>query len=415
MSSLNKTVRRTLLKLGSAASLNDGQLLLRFATSQEQAAFEELVRRHGPMVLRVCQRVLHHAQDAEDAFQASFIVLMRKASSVAKQESVASWLHGVAYRVALKARTTASQRHGRERPGSDTVFDDQHPAQAAGGPTWQDLCPVLDEELHRLPEKYRAAIVLCYFEAKTNEEAARLLGCPAGTIRARLSRGREMLRSRLARRGLNITAAALASVLAQQTVSAAVRASLLTPLVQAATLLAAGKAVAPSAVSAPVALLADATLKGMAAFKTRFAASMLLGALVLGGSWAAFHSGISPVPRSAQLAGAVVVGQKSSNAGPLTLTILQYESGAAGAKTYGISTKLSDNAPIKEYVVTFNGRPGVRYTGKTAFNAPPGTTFGVLSASEPTLQLAPGTIVALRVADDRGREASVSYTIKSWP
>src|SRR5262245_61228542 len=114
MDSLNKTIRRTLLRLANAATLTDGQLLVRFVGSQDQVAFEELMRRHGPMVLRVCRRVLHHSQDAEDAFQATFIVFMRKAGTV-KQTSVASWLYGVAYRVALEARTIASRRSAREK------------------------------------------------------------------------------------------------------------------------------------------------------------------------------------------------------------------------------------------------------------------------------------------------------------
>src|SRR5262249_25158882 len=160
-----------LLKLGSATRLSDGQLLARFIASAEPAAFEELVLRHGGMVLRVCQRVLHQPQDAEDAFQATFLVLLRKARTIAKQESVASWLYGVAYRMACDGKRQAGQRHDRERPTSERVLDNLQRA----GPDAR--CGVLDEALNDLPEKYRAVVVLCYFEGRTNQEAARLLGC----------------------------------------------------------------------------------------------------------------------------------------------------------------------------------------------------------------------------------------------
>src|SRR5262249_39113560 len=146
MESLSDAMPRTLPSFRSKVSMTDGQLLARFVATQEAAAFEELVRRHGPMVLRVCQRVLHHTQDAEDAFQAAFLVLLRKAGTVAKQESVASWLHGVAYRVALKAKSRASQRHVREKGGSETVFDDIREAPVAGELAAQDARHVLDEE-----------------------------------------------------------------------------------------------------------------------------------------------------------------------------------------------------------------------------------------------------------------------------
>src|SRR5262245_48343397 len=135
MGPLGKMLRRTLFKLGSAGPLSDGQLLERFRAQQDQAAFEELVRRHGPMVLRVCQRVLHHAQDAEDAYQATFIVLMRKAEAVARMESVGGWLHGVAFRVALKAKAQVSHRAARDK------------ASCEGGPSVRLPCERADDQL----------------------------------------------------------------------------------------------------------------------------------------------------------------------------------------------------------------------------------------------------------------------------
>jgi len=280
MESLNKAIRRTLLKLGSVSTLTDGQLLARFVSSQEQAAFEELVRRHGPMVLRVCRRVLYHAQDAEDAFQATFIVLMRKAQAIAKQDSVASWLHGVAYRIALKARTSASERHARERASAEASLADRRQPQAAGEPTGADLDPVLDEELNRLPEKYRVPIVLCYLEGKSNEEAAHLLRCQTGAVRMRLLRARDLLRNRLTRRGLAFSAGTLAAILEQSVGSAAVPVSLAQATVKVAALFAAGQAL-DGGVSGPALALARAMLHNLWVRKLR-AVSMVV--LVLAGS-----------------------------------------------------------------------------------------------------------------------------------
>ncbi len=175
----------------------DGMLLRRFADEGDHVAFELLMERHGPMVWGVCRRVLSPA-DADDAFQATFLVLVRKAAGVVKQSSIASWLHGVAYRVALRARTAERGRKEREA---------RHAPPEAGEPPDIGLREVLDEELSRLPEQYRAPLVLCYLEGKTNDEAAALLGWTRGTVAGRMSRAREMLRVRLERRGLTLPAA----------------------------------------------------------------------------------------------------------------------------------------------------------------------------------------------------------------
>jgi RNA polymerase sigma factor (sigma-70 family) len=189
--------------------MSDAELLARFVSRQEAAAFEELVRRHGPMVMRVCQRVLAHTQDAEDAFQAAFIVLARKASGIAKQGSVGSWLYGVAYRVALQIKENTS-KHRLPAQGIDgrTIPDARQTPAAVDGETRA----ILDQELNRLPEKYRAPLVLCYLEGKTTDEAARELGCPTGTVAGRLPRARDLLRDRLTRRGMAVSGAALATL-----------------------------------------------------------------------------------------------------------------------------------------------------------------------------------------------------------
>jgi RNA polymerase sigma factor (sigma-70 family) len=275
MGSLQNTIRRTLDKLGNVKSQTDGQLLAWFVASQEPAPVEELVRRHGPMVLRICQRILNHAQDAEDAFQATFIVLIRRAHAIAKQDSVASWLHGVASRVARHARKVASRRHERERSTTETrLDDDRRPAAPA------DRSLVLDEELNRLPEKYRAAIVLCYFEGKSNEEAARLLHCSLSAMKVRLFRARDMLHARLSRRGVTLSAAGLGAILTNASASAAVPARLATATTRAVLTHATGQA----GVSATAAhAFANAALKAMAPRKVRIAVGVLLLLGLIGG------------------------------------------------------------------------------------------------------------------------------------
>src|SRR5262245_21016191 len=194
----------------------DGDLLESFLTRRDESAFEALMRRHGPMVLGVCRRVLQNEHDAEDVFQAAFIVLARRARALDGSGSVANWLHTVAYRLALRARAGAARRRAVERQAVDMPRP-----EPSSDLLWRDLRPVLDEELGCLPEKYRAPLILCYLEGKTTEETARQLGCPFGTVSSRLARGRDLLRQRLLRRGLAPSAGALASLLAPDTLSAA--------------------------------------------------------------------------------------------------------------------------------------------------------------------------------------------------
>ncbi|HEV3238705.1 MAG TPA: sigma-70 family RNA polymerase sigma factor, partial [Gemmataceae bacterium] len=198
-------------------SLADGQLLTRYLTQKDEGAFAALVSRHGPMVWGVCQRVLHHGPDADDAFQATFLLLTRKAAYIRKRESVGSWLHGAAYRIAAKARSAAVRRHEQER-----LAREKQPKAVGFEAAWLELQGVLDEELQRLPKKQRAALLLCYLEGRTHEEAARHLGWPVGTVKSTLARARERLRQRLTRRGLALSASGFAAVLAVNTASAAI-------------------------------------------------------------------------------------------------------------------------------------------------------------------------------------------------
>jgi RNA polymerase sigma factor (sigma-70 family) len=189
-----------------AGDTPDAELLDRFLAQRDASAFETLVWRHGPKVLGLCRRVLHHEQDAEDAFQAVFLVLVRKARSIGKRQAVGPWLYRVAFRIALRAKMRADRRAVCGAPLQDVAAAEQTPELV-----WRDLRLVLDEEVNRLPAKYRDAFVLCYLDGKTNEEAARELGCPRGTILSRLAWARERLRARLSRRGLALSAGLLAT------------------------------------------------------------------------------------------------------------------------------------------------------------------------------------------------------------
>jgi RNA polymerase sigma factor (sigma-70 family) len=251
------------------AKLTDRQLLADYIGRREEAALAALVHRHGPMVWGVCRRVLNY-HDAEDAFQATFLVLVRKAMSIASPELLGNWLYGVAYQTALKARATAARRRAREKQ----VTEMPEPAAAEPG-LWHDLQPLLDRELSRLPDKYRVAIVLCELEGKTRKEAARQLGVPDGTLAARLARGRMLLAKRLARLGLAVSGGALAVVLSQNAASASLPTSLVSSTIKAASLFAAGPAAATGVISAQVAALAEGVLKTMLLTKLKIATTMI--------------------------------------------------------------------------------------------------------------------------------------------
>ncbi|MFO0846684.1 MAG: sigma-70 family RNA polymerase sigma factor [Gemmataceae bacterium] len=195
-------LRRFALHQGGRTT--DAQLLEAFLARHDEAAFEELVRRHGPMVLGVCRRALADPHDAEDAFQATFLVLARRAADVVPASRVGPWLYGVARRTAWKARSSAMRRRGAER----AVALDRPRDQAAAG-CGDDLLPVIDEELGRLPEKYRAPLVLCLLQERSRKEAAGLLGWTEGTLSGRLARAKEMLGARLTRRGVSLAGVAL--------------------------------------------------------------------------------------------------------------------------------------------------------------------------------------------------------------
>src|SRR5262245_55994180 len=251
---------------------SDAQLMERFAAARDEDAFELLTRRHGPMVLSVCRRVLGDAHEAEDAFQATFLVLARKAASAARCRSAGAWLYTVAYRVALRARSRRVARNTREQP-----LDEPVPAgnpDPAGEAVTRDVRRLIDEEVSRLPEKYRVPFVLFHLEGRSCVEVARDLGCPVGTVESWLARARARLRAGLARRGLapSLVAALLSceGPLAQ----AAVPVALLRSTVRAALLVAAGRSVAAGTVSARVVFLLKAGLHDT--FVSRFKTAVLV-------------------------------------------------------------------------------------------------------------------------------------------
>jgi RNA polymerase sigma factor (sigma-70 family) len=265
--------------LRDGAGLTDGQLLECFVTQRDEAAFEALVRRHGPMVLGLCRRVLRHPQDAEDAFQATFLVLVRKAAAIGQRELLGNWLYGVAYRTALDARAAASRRRTREKQVSPMP----EPVTSDGLDIGRDLRLLLDQELNRLPDKYRVPVVLCNLEGRTRQEVARQLGLPVGTLSGRLTTARRMLAKRLARHGLALSAGALSAALSQGEASASVPTPLVTRAVEVARAVAAGQGAA-TVVSAKAVALAEGVLKAMLVKMLKTATAVVLVAGIVVGA-----------------------------------------------------------------------------------------------------------------------------------
>jgi RNA polymerase sigma factor (sigma-70 family) len=300
-----------MVSLPQGGELTDAQLLEQFVARRDAAAFEVLVWRHGPKVLGVCRHVLRHDQDAEDAFQATFLVLVRKAGSIGRRQSVGGWLARVAYRVALRAKVLADRGAARGTPAAD-VPAPCRPAEVI----WRDLRPVLDDEVNRLPEKYRAPFILCYLDGKTNEEAARELGCPRGTVASRLAWARERLRARLTRRGLTLPAALVAAALAGNASAEVLPAALVESTRQAALLVAAGKAVAEVA-SVTVATLTKGALQTMLWTKIKIAAACVLVAGTLGAGGALARQAVGSGSAVGQPGSAPVVkGEQPNTVGP---------------------------------------------------------------------------------------------------
>jgi RNA polymerase sigma factor (sigma-70 family) len=264
-------------------ALPDEQLLQRFLVGQDQTSFAALLRRHGPMVFAVCRRILGHHQDAEDAFQATFLVFARRAGSVIKRQSLASWLHTVACRTALEVRASNARRRQKERQ----VADMPHPPLAAA--EIDDWRPLLDQELSRLPQKYRTLLVLCDLEGLCRKEAARQLGLPEGTVSSRLTTGRRMLAKRLSRHGLTLAGGALATARSPGLAEAQLPAQLVWSTLNACR----GSL---SAVPTSVALLTKGVLQSMFLSKMKLVAGTIMVLSVVGAMGLAYRASGQSVP-----------------------------------------------------------------------------------------------------------------------
>jgi RNA polymerase sigma factor (sigma-70 family) len=257
--------------------LPDQELLRCFLAERDQAAFDALLRRHGSMVFDVCRNVLGNEQGAEDAFQATFLVLAQKAAAIRKKSSVGSWLYGVAYRTANKARSCSAKRRKHEarvpRLMATTPADDI---------SWREIRQLLYSELNRLPECYRAPVVLCYLEENSQQEAARFLGISRGTLQRRLDAGRALLRTRLVRRGLGPAAILAISTWPSTKVSGLVPFGLLDSTVKASVLIGAGEA-ARGVISPKVLALTEGVLKAMFLSKLRLVSAMFLAVSISAG------------------------------------------------------------------------------------------------------------------------------------
>lgn len=269
-------VRRLALR-GMGERQTDGQLLELFISERDESAFALLLRRHGAMVWSVCRRVLGNAHDADDAFQAAFLVLVRKADSIRPRESVGNWLYGVAHRTALEARRRIARRRAKERSLPDMPLPESRPEEP-----WHELGPILDRELSRLSDKYRLPIVLCDLEGRSRKEVARQLAIPEGTLSSRLNTGRKKLAKRLARCGFTVSAAALGILLMEAASMASLSLSLLSATTKAALLVASGPTAATGIVSATARTLAEGVLKTMFIAKIKTAALVVCSVAALG-------------------------------------------------------------------------------------------------------------------------------------
>jgi RNA polymerase sigma factor (sigma-70 family) len=284
-----------LFVLGTVTGLSERQLVARFVEERDESAFEAIVGRYGPMVLGICRRLLDHPQDVEDAFQATFLVLVKKAESLRERDLLGNWLYGVAFRVASRSRRDRSRRQSRERPVSVEMAMGH--SDDTGG---RDLRLLLDAEVRRLPEKFRVPILLCYFEGMTHDEAAERLACPVGTVRSRMAKARELLRSRLSRRGITPAPSFMTLTWIPEW-TAVISPDLTSRTIDVAMRVAAGQSITAGVVSTPAATLTQGVLGTMTITKTMTLAAILAAIGAVGGGAGLAARQLDPEPAAKRI------------------------------------------------------------------------------------------------------------------
>jgi RNA polymerase sigma factor (sigma-70 family) len=314
--------------LDDAGRVCDGDLLAQFVERQDHAAFAALVQRHSAMVWGVCRRVVGHHHDSEDAFQATFLVLARKAACVRPRHMVANWLHGVALRTALKAKVMAAKRQVREKQISAMP----EPA-AAAQPSWAELEALIDQELAALPDKYRIALLLCDLEGKTGRVAARQLQIPEGTLAGRLRTARVLLARRLARHGLALSGGTLATMISEHAASACAPPALVSMTIKTATLLAAATTGTAGMVSVNVAALMKGVIQSMllTKLKTVLAGFVVLGIAAAGGGVLSHQASAGQQFTATQRHSEAVPGPPSAAHGRAPAEVIEPKPKATGA------------------------------------------------------------------------------------
>jgi RNA polymerase sigma factor (sigma-70 family) len=324
------------------AHWSDRQLLDKFVSGRDESAFSALISRHGPMVLRVCRRVLHNEQDAEDAFQATFLVLARNSASIRQREALVGWLHGVAYRTAMKARRSAARRRKHEARLVHCIVPSRNRGLDSADPSWKEVRVALDEEIQALPHHHRSAFVACVLEGKSVPEAAAELACKAGTVSGWLARARARLRLRLARRGIELTAL-LAALAVAENARAGVPMALAQATIRFGLWVAVGDTAART-IPPHMAALAAGVTRAMFVTKTKIA----LAALIVSGLLTAFGFALASAGDEKKV---------ESNAKPQAAAKLQ----AAGDKnsiTYGGRVLDQEAKPVagaKLYLTLMHG------------------------------------------------------------
>ena len=326
---------------GGVSGLSEDQLLDRFVARNDEAAFEAIVSRHGPMVLNVCRRWLRDPNDVDDAFQATFLVLVRKAGSLRQRDLLGNWLYGVAYKVSIRARTNSARRNAMETPVS---------ADCATATEASTTDPELHEEIHRLPEKYRAPIVLCYLEGLTHDEAAQQLRWPVGTVKGRLARARDLLKSRLSRRGVTVASSLIIGEMLARDANASVVLSekLVSLTVRVAALVAKNKSTAAAAglLSAKAVSLSEGVIQLMTLSKLKMlAVTFAVTGTMLSGASLYAYQGFGPNLQAAKVENpaqgkTTTIPAPSASAAPASNAAAQPQLAAPAASSGGGSMQV---------------------------------------------------------------------------